>query len=747
MAVFGAIGAAPIRAQCADGSPPPCAAVAVSSAARRTNPPLDPRTWIVLPFENVTRAPDLDWLRDGSVNLLYLDLSRWTDIRVIDDERVSDLLRELASVRGQPLSLADGLATARRAGARRLVMGDVLKSGSRVAVVAKVFDVADGTRVRSVREEVTSPDSMFALFPKLARGILDVAPPAGANVGALGTSSTDAYQEYLAGIKALNGFDLAIANRHFLRAVELDSTFALAHYKLALSLLWGSGTDPRGRLHAERALQLSSALPSRERTLIKAFAYFPRGDMGAMCATVAPLVRADSSDVDALAQMADCLYHDRVIIPVPGDTTKLQFRGSWNESFRLFRRVLQLDPTYHLAYQHVVDGNLIELRTGSVVSASESPGTAAQSRRAFLNRDGDSLLMIPTTIVANTPAWDSAYAELGRSRARVRNVQIARATAEEWLAAAPSEPRAHRSAARVYTVLGQLPKALYHMDRGRGNLGGTDSVRAPFERFDVTYRLFDFAGTVRWLDSVRIHSPAYFEGAPFVWGLTGNLIAFDSATAASAAAGTSPQVIRYRQLLYRVALGLPSDSAVILETQLPGPAPAVTRARRTLMFALRSPRAAWPVFDSVPTDLRLRPAAALARNDTGALRRAARSLDSASRAAIEGLVPERGFSLVAADAYLALGDSVAAQKTIRWALDTVVAFTTPLFVPVEPGINFAFMVPRMILLRADLAAARGSPDEARIWYRRLLDLWVHADAEFQPLIERARRGYAAAGGK
>ena len=93
LGTLAALGMAPaaLHAQCPDGSPPPCRAAA---PVRRPNPPLDERTWIIVPFENVTRAPDMDWLREASVNLLYLDMSKWRDIRVIDDERVADLMRD-----------------------------------------------------------------------------------------------------------------------------------------------------------------------------------------------------------------------------------------------------------------------------------------------------------------------------------------------------------------------------------------------------------------------------------------------------------------------------------------------------------------------------------------------------------------------------------------------------------------------------------------------------------------------------
>ena len=45
---------------------------------------------------------------------------------------------------------------------------------------------------------------------------------------------------------------------------------------------------------------------------------------------------------------------------------------------------------------------------------------------------------------------------------------------------------------------------------------------------------------------------------------------------------------------------------------------------------------------------------------------------------------------------------------------------------------------RMMLLRADLAAAAGQRDEAGKWYRRVLDLWSDADPELQPVVTRIR---------
>ena len=37
------------------------------------------------------------------------------------------------------------------------------------------------------------------------------------------------------------------------------------------------------------------------------------------------------------------------------DTTRGRFRGAWNGAIAAFRRTLLLDPSYHPAFEHVID--------------------------------------------------------------------------------------------------------------------------------------------------------------------------------------------------------------------------------------------------------------------------------------------------------------------------------------------------------------------------------------------------------
>ena len=754
------VAAAPsiLPAQCPDGSPPPCRTQTVASAARRVNPPLDDRTWIVVPFDNLARAQDVDWMRTAAVNLLYLDMSRWQDIRVIDDERVVDLLRETPEAgAAQPLSLNAGLAVAKRAGAGRLVMGDLLRLGSRTQVTAKVFNVRTGQRIRSVSEETTVQDSVMPLFGKLARRILNVAPPQGANVGALGTSSVSAYQEYLAGVQALNRFDLMEARARLEQAIALDTTFALAHYKLALTLGWQSPGEPVLRKHAEAAARMLVGLPARERALITGQLHQTTGNWTDACQVYAGMLRTDSLDVEALYGLGECLYHDQTVAPVRGDSTRMRFRADWQQSIRAFERVLQLDPQYHLAYQHIIDALTADRHT----NATYCPDGGAAGCRQFtgwLIRSGDSVTATPVEI-RNAEAQRLQAEEYVRTQSRRRNLAAAAEVAEAWVRAAPNEPRAHGALAYVLLQQGRVTRADEALRRA-GHPGSlSENLRRVFQRMEIAHKLGHGREAIRLYDSLRtvaeaIPGAAHIRvgnavsgyGPPF-----GRMAEFDSLmTANMASLNAPPLVLAFQKSAIRAILGgqVP-DSVVAMEQRLfemtranRGAAAATTTIGPSLMYMLRMPRPQWPAVDTTLRDPKVRPAFALMRRDTAALRRAAGALDSLLRVALTAGGGDLDQAVIAAEAYLALPDSAAALRAVRFALDSVAQQAS--YFPVQSqGFTSAAFAPRLMLLRADLAAARGQRDEARVWYDRFIEIWSTAGPELRPVVERARAARAA----
>ena len=83
----------------------------------------------------------------------------------------------------------------------------------------------------------------------------------------------------------------------------------------------------------------------------------------------------------------------------------------------------------------------------------------------------------------------------------------------------------------------------------------------------------------------------------------------------------------------------------------------------------------------------------------------------------------------------------------RFAVDSVLPILNRIDASAGPGDGdwSILLVPRMMLLRADLAAALGFHDEARTWYARMTDLWAHADPELQPTVDRMRAALKSLG--
>jgi tetratricopeptide (TPR) repeat protein len=776
------------HAQCADGRPiETCRAVPV--APKRVDPALDDKTWIVVPFD-VAGTGDIGWLRDVSVNLLYSNLSKWKDIRVIDDERVLDLIRGVPEARIPKLTLDAARAVARRAGAGNLVMGAVLQTGSKTQVTAKVYTVRDGQRVRTAQDSVTVPDSLPSAFGRLARGVLNVAPPPGSNVGSAGTANIQALQDYVAGVQALNRFDVTEARVRFERALKADSNFAMAHYKLVIAGGYESISDEKqATAHADAAAKLSASLPEREQKLINGLVAYRKKDYARSCELYGQLVRADSSDTEALMGAGQCYYRDDAVEPVGPDSAQWRFRASWNTALRVFRRVLVVDPTFHPAFVPITDMLTATSRRGCRWSEAYTPCAAAAlpanptiappNRRftAVLRRAGDSLVTEP--VRAGTPAATAQAQDAQRQNAKRENLAQARRVAQDWVDAGPAEARSRQALAHVMIGLGDLAGAELQFAQITAKLPPIETYELLIDRFEVAVKTGDGTAAAKFFQSLSALSdslsriqradsvtraargqPAtlfkstaelvidgFSMQLPFIAGVLGHVpVRLDPRLMAMATAGIDTR------FGMRALLGAPVDSIEARETRFGAPSVAMQMMMRdmpgtlndgqlTLAYGLRLPRKSWPQVDS--TDIRLRSAFALSRGDTALLRRTARSLDSSAAAiALRGGL-EDGRTIMVADAFVLLGDSLSALKSFRRMLDTTM-FASRLAAPVSGSffLQVGLVYPRAMLLRADLAATLGFKDEARKWYDRFAKLWSEADAEFQPLVARAARGAA-----
>jgi DNA-binding SARP family transcriptional activator len=343
------------------------ALVWVTRMRRAPSPAAPGNAVAVLPF-SVRGGENVQYLGNGMVNLLGAALDGAESLRPVDTRAVFATVEEA----GRPASdsrLADRVAA--RLGAARYVLGDVVAAGGQIQIGAGVYDVGAGCASRFrwgrlaamlagcptpepvARAVVSGPaDSVFALVDQLAArllgGLRDSKADRLLRTAAMTTASLPAFKSYLEGEGLMRDGEFEKAADAYLSAIALDSTFALAYYRLGLAREWAPlpGEDSAAAAAARHGARLSS----RDHALLEAFREWRSGDAADAERAYRSILSRYPDDVDAWFQLAEILFHHGPLFGRPIGESE----GAW-------RRVRGYEPRNlftitHLARIAVLDG-------------------------------------------------------------------------------------------------------------------------------------------------------------------------------------------------------------------------------------------------------------------------------------------------------------------------------------------------------------------------------------------------------
>jgi serine/threonine-protein kinase len=688
----------------------------------------------------------VEWLRDGSVSMLGLNLSQWNDLTVVDHERLHDLLSRHRLKVGDDIGLDMARRLAREAGVWTVVLGDFTPAGDSLHLAARVFDVASGQRVDVARVDERTGADVRPLFDQLAAKLLDLTgAPNEIQIGLARstTSSLEAFRAYLRGVDQLNRWDLAGAQRDLQQAIALDTTFGLAYYKLALTRGWMAGTeDSVSERLMLRATTYSGNLPPHERMVINAYRAFLGDQYEEARALYRQLLARDPGDADAWYGLGDAWFHD---------TAGVNEAPFWTQSLRAFKRALALDPNYALAYEHV-QGMLS-------VAASDHPTYALLPRDSFA----------VTRTSAGRVMLDSATVRSAVQRARAE----ALTTARTWVSAQPTTLRAHGAMVNAYVSAGNYTGALAELERFR--VATSRHPELPFVEARVRFASGDVeraAAELRTaLDTASSKDFKVYEGTATVVSdiaAAANVFAYqgDLGNAAKALdlayqvqrevvshpewSGSKGEAWRRARLgeLYAAAGGPPSVLRQLWQSTAEAARMSPTDQRKHVAHSGAS--AAIGLFTGIAADttalhelgvLSGEPAAkevrallAVSRGDSTVARKALAEPDTTTygkhmyRVLTEPL---------AAQAYYLLGDYETTLRVLEGYQPS--SFQTGEF---DSGWG---MLGRVRLLRGAAYERLGRRAEAREQYRQVLAQWRRADPALLPFLQQAERGLARMG--
>ena len=358
----------------------------------------------VLPFG--VNSPELDEWSEGMVDVLGINLDGVAGLRAIDSRTVLARWSEVVGEEGE-VDLVESLEVARRTGARYALVGDVVGLGSDLRISGEVYDVESGQRlgrssVEGGRDEVFDLVDRFSM--EIVRAVVggDAEELPGVDLARATTDSLTALKSYLEGEILFRAGEFEPAVESYRRAVERDSTFALAWIRLANSLGW-TGDYELERQAVDHALGQIERLPAREATMVRYMQGFQLGAAWAVD-TLEQAVRRYPDDAMMWYGLGEAYWH----------FGKRSFAGP-ADAERAFARAVEIDPLFGPAYIHRVNLAFVEadsaraagiLDTLAMLAESGSEDVAA-SRIAFRIAFGD-----PTTAERARARLDSIVPHL-----------------------------------------------------------------------------------------------------------------------------------------------------------------------------------------------------------------------------------------------------------------------------------------------------------------------------------------------
>ena len=299
----------------------------------------------VMPF-NVT-GQDVAFMGEGMVDLLSTNLDGIEGINTVEPRTVLKRWNERSDNPGGGADLQTALEIAGDVHAGSVLLGSIVAAGSRVRISADLY-ARDGSRLARAQVEGAG-DSVLSLVDDLSLSLTreiwrSSKPLPSLRVAGLTTNSLEAMQSYLTGARYYRQAMWDSAAASFKKATDIDSTFALAHFRRASALGWiGGFNTPGARTATRMGMRYADRLPPRERALVVAYDLFSHGRLEAIDSMRAYVARYPD-DPDGWYLLGESQFHTRGVTAL-----------SPAELEKPFDRVLQLEPSLTAAAIHPLE--------------------------------------------------------------------------------------------------------------------------------------------------------------------------------------------------------------------------------------------------------------------------------------------------------------------------------------------------------------------------------------------------------
>jgi tetratricopeptide (TPR) repeat protein/DNA-binding winged helix-turn-helix (wHTH) protein len=386
------------------------------------------RAVVVMLFENQSRTPDLDWLREGLADMVITNLSRSSKLTVLSRQQLALTLERAG--KAEPLRLNDALDIAGRSRAGAMVLGSFARVENRVRIAAQVHDARNGRLLAAESVTADRPEEILARVDMLAAelaadlGAPGPRQPRGDGLAILMTSNLEAYRDYALGLEQAHAFHQKEALDLFQKALALDSDFTMAQARIGYTMSIVGLDDEEGRRYLEQAFRNSRRLTESDRKHIAAWHAIASHDYPDAIARYRDLLASDPAEMESYMSLGRLLRGER----------------QYDEAIEVLKQGLAVNPDA---------ADLLNI-LGSVYSQ--------------LGRHGEAIAL-EQRYVALAPSEANAYDSLGLAFAWAGRPADAEAALQKALMLKPDFDLALRHLSMLYFQSGRYRDSIHEGER------------------------------------------------------------------------------------------------------------------------------------------------------------------------------------------------------------------------------------------------------------------------------------------
>ena len=286
-------------------------------------------------FENNTNDASLD----GLSGLLITSLEQSKYLSVLTKSRMFDLLKQIGKIDTEKVDEKLGVEICERADISTLVLTSIRQFGDLYSVDLKILDVKKNEYLYTTNVQAEGKKNIPDLIDQISKqtriSLAEQAEEVEKNqreIASLTTKNLEAYSFYDLGKKAMFSFAWSEAEKNFLKAIEYDSTFAMAYYNLAYTYQWFFNSKQEEYIN--KAVKYIESAPDKERLYIRAQSI---KDFQSRIPIYQEIIDKYPNEKWAYFEIGDMLWHN----------------AESEKSIYYFKKSLELDPAFEFSIQHL----------------------------------------------------------------------------------------------------------------------------------------------------------------------------------------------------------------------------------------------------------------------------------------------------------------------------------------------------------------------------------------------------------